>query len=124
MYSFKPFSIIGEKIEKIIIYCTILICSVIYAVEYFVACACGNGAMSTPISYLDQHLNALLPHIVLKLHIPEFKRRDAGFFFKEVNKIRCAVKARLIGDAFDGIIGSLQQFLCSFQADRQQVIIR
>lgn len=39
--------------KKIILLCTITLCGVISAVGYFIACSCGNGAMSSPASYLE-----------------------------------------------------------------------
>lgn len=39
--------------KKTIISCTITLCGVVCAVGYFVACSCGNGAMSSPLYYLE-----------------------------------------------------------------------
>ena len=39
--------------KKIIILCTIAICSTICGAGYFIACTCGNGAYSMPSYYLD-----------------------------------------------------------------------
>ncbi len=39
--------------KKTIVSCTIALCGVICAVGYLIACSCGNGAMSTPTSYLQ-----------------------------------------------------------------------
>lgn len=39
--------------KKTIILCTVVLCSVICATGYFIACSCGNGANSTPTGYID-----------------------------------------------------------------------
>lgn len=39
--------------KKNIISCTITLCGVVCAIGYLVACSCGNGAMSSPLYYLE-----------------------------------------------------------------------
>ena len=39
--------------KNTIISCTIALCSVLYAVGYFIACTCNTGQYSSPLSYLD-----------------------------------------------------------------------
>lgn len=39
--------------KKTMILCTIAICCAIFATGYFIASACGNGAMSAPHYYLN-----------------------------------------------------------------------
>ena len=39
--------------KKVIILCTIAICSTICAAGYYIACTCGNGSYSMPSYYLD-----------------------------------------------------------------------
>lgn len=40
--------------KKLIVSCTVTLCGVICAIGYLIACSCGNGAMSSPTSYLEK----------------------------------------------------------------------
>ncbi len=74
--------------KKIIIFCTITLCGVICAVGYFVACASGNGAKSSPGGYLDIEEGlvvaffAIIAIISLILAIKDLKKWEYIYWLK------------------------------------------
>lgn len=46
--------------KKTIISCTITLCGVVCAIGYLIACSCGNGAMSSPLYYLETRDSLIL----------------------------------------------------------------